>query len=110
MFPPTSGGPLQHSAVSAAETMVLVLEEVPVDDQNENAHVKTREVSTNIPQEVTFVTGNEKKRKEVEEILLTYQTPFQLISEKVRFVHLYLHALKNLRRHIRLISTCTEIP
>lgn len=86
MFPPTSGGPLQHSAANTAESMVLVHEELPVDDrnENENAHAKTREISKNIPQEVTFVTGNEKKRKEVEEILLTYQTPFQLISEKVR--------------------------
>ena len=85
MFPPTSGGPLQHSAVSTAEPMALVHEVVQVDGENdsENAHVKAREISKNIPQEVTFVTGNEKKRKEVDEILLTYQTPFRLISEKV---------------------------
>ena len=85
MFPPTSGGPLQHSAVSSAEPMVVVHEEMPVDEESEseNAHVKAREIAKNIPQEVTFVTGNEKKRKEVEEILLTYQTPFRLISEKV---------------------------
>jgi hypothetical protein len=38
----------------------------------------------NVPSVITFVTGNAKKRKEVEEILLTYQTSFELIAEKVR--------------------------
>jgi hypothetical protein len=40
----------------------------------------------NVPSVITFVTGNAKKRKEVEEILLTYQTSFELVAEKVRGV------------------------
>jgi hypothetical protein len=36
-----------------------------------------------VPSVITFVTGNAKKRKEVEEILLTYQTSFELVAEKV---------------------------
>lgn len=40
--------------------------------------------AVNVPSVITFVTGNAKKRKEVEEILLTYQTSFQLVAEKVR--------------------------
>lgn len=40
--------------------------------------------AANVPSVITFVTGNAKKRKEVEEILLTYQTSFQLVAEKVR--------------------------
>jgi inosine/xanthosine triphosphate pyrophosphatase family protein len=39
-----------------------------------------------VPSVITFVTGNAKKRKEVEEILLTYQTSFELVAEKVRGV------------------------
>ena len=37
-----------------------------------------------IPSVVTFVTGNAKKLEEVKDILLTYETSFKLISEKVK--------------------------
>jgi hypothetical protein len=80
MFPLTSGAPLLHSAASTAEP--LAHQEVHEVDHNGNG--QARELSKIIPDQVTFVTGNEKKRQEVEEILRTYQTPFKLISEKVR--------------------------
>ena len=80
MFPLTSGAPLLHSAASTAEP--LAHQELLEVEQN--AHGQARELSKIIPDQVTFVTGNEKKRQEVEEILRTYQTPFKLISEKVR--------------------------
>ena len=81
MFPTTSGAPLQSSAVSFAEPL---LHQEP-SEADDNARDRAR-ISRNIPHEVTFVTGNEKKRKEVEEILRTYQTPFLLLSEKVNIL------------------------
>ena len=56
--------------------------EVGIEGGKENKPERARF----IPSVVTFVTGNAKKLKEVEEILLTYQTSFKLVSEKVRDV------------------------
>ena len=80
MFPLTSGAPLLHSAASTAEP--LAHQELQEVDHNGDG--EARELSRIIPDQVTFVTGNEKKRLEVEEILRSYHTPFKLISEKVR--------------------------
>ena len=79
MFPTTVRAPLQRTAASTAEP--LIHREVP--DADESARGSAREPTNSTAHEVTFVTGNEKKRKEVEEILRNYQTPFLLISEKV---------------------------
>lgn len=41
------------------------------------------EVARNIPSVITFVTGNAKKKMEVEDILRLYDTSFELISQNV---------------------------
>lgn len=41
------------------------------------------DLALDVPKVITFVTGNAKKRMEVEAILEGYNAPFKLISEKV---------------------------
>ena len=48
-----------------------------------DARTEGEDVAKHIPSVITFVTGNAKKKMEVEAILHLYDTSFELISQKV---------------------------
>ena len=74
MFPTMPGTPLTAPTGTPAD----------LSAQGGGGEGESSTTAVNVPSVITFVTGNAKKRKEVEEILLTYQTSFQLVAEKVR--------------------------
>ena len=76
MFPAVSGRPLSVPAPTPQPGAAF-------GGQGSEGESSTY-AAVNVPSVITFVTGNAKKRKEVEEILLTYQTSFELVAEKVR--------------------------
>jgi len=81
----TSKDPAKRLLVGAfgAEWTENVLTTIMFPTHTQDIINSNENLAANVPGTITFVTGNAKKRMEVEAILEGYNAPFKLVSEKI---------------------------